>query len=214
MKTNENPEDDYQKRIEDYGPEAEKKIEDFAAKANDNYQERIEDLSEKEEALMYDNGPESPEERHANGAVKGVAWLFGIVAVFAVAILLTWLIGGRAPINDRSADRQTYAYSQKAATIKAQPATSAEKANAKFMAALAPAKGAKSNAVSASAGKTSTATSGSASSSASMSKADMDRIEIEAREVIHGDFGNNPGRKAKLGADYAAVQARVNQILH
>lgn len=28
MKTNENPDDDYQKRIEDYGPEAEKEIEE------------------------------------------------------------------------------------------------------------------------------------------------------------------------------------------
>lgn len=211
MKTNENPDEDYQKRIVDYGPETEKEIEDYGTKARGDYQDQIEDLSAKEEALMYDNGPDSPEERHANGAVKGVAWLFGIVAVFAVAILLTWIIGGRAPINDRGADRQTYSYSQKAATIKAQPGTSAEKANAKFMASLAATKGAKSSAASASSAK---ASASGASASGTMSKADMDRIEREAREVIHGDFGDNPGRKAKLGADYAAVQARVNQILH
>lgn len=47
-----------------------------------------------------------------------------------------------------------------------------------------------------------------------MSKADMDRIEKEALEVIHGDYGNNPGRAQKLGADYQLVQARVNQLLH
>lgn len=41
-----------------------------------------------------------------------------------------------------------------------------------------------------------------------------DRIEREAREVIHGDYGNNPMRHDRLGADYDAVQARVNQILH
>ncbi|MDE6543341.1 MAG: hypothetical protein K2K76_05185, partial [Muribaculaceae bacterium] len=52
------------------------------------------------------------------------------------------------------------------------------------------------------------------SSAAAMSKTDMDRIEKEALEVIHGDYGNNPGRAAKLGADYALVQARVNQLLH
>lgn len=41
-----------------------------------------------------------------------------------------------------------------------------------------------------------------------------DRIEREARGVIHGDYGNNPMRHDMLGADYDAVQARVNQILH
>ena len=53
-----------------------------------------------------------------------------------------------------------------------------------------------------------------AASAPEMSKADMDRIEREAREVIHGDYGNNPSRAQKLGADYELVQARVNQILH
>lgn len=47
-----------------------------------------------------------------------------------------------------------------------------------------------------------------------MSKAYQDRIEKEALEVIHGDYGNNPTRAEKLGPDYAAVQARVNQLLH
>ena len=213
MKTNENPEDDYQKRIEDYGPDYQKEIEDLSAK-EDHYQERIEDLSEKEEALVYDNGPDAPAERHSNEAVKGVAWLFGIVAVFAVAILLTWIVGRHSPINDRSAERQTYALSQKS-TLKVQPGTSAEKANVKFMAVLHPTKGAKGAKSSASPAKSDAKASASAgSSSAAVSQADQDRIEREAREVIHGDFGDNPGRKAKLGADYAAVQARVNQILH
>lgn len=39
-------------------------------------------------------------------------------------------------------------------------------------------------------------------------------IEKEALEVIHDDYGNNPGRAQKLGADYQLVQARVNQLLH
>ena len=42
--------------------------------------------------------------------------------------------------------------------------------------------------------------------------ADDDRIEREARQVIHGALAH-PRPKAKLGADYAAVQARVNQLL-
>lgn len=40
-----------------------------------------------------------------------------------------------------------------------------------------------------------------------------DRIEREAREVISGHYGNDPSRRAALGADYAAVQARVNELL-
>ena len=41
-------------------------------------------------------------------------------------------------------------------------------------------------------------------------------IDDMAREVIRGNWGNNPDRKAKLtaaGHDYAAIQARVNQML-
>ncbi len=49
--------------------------------------------------------------------------------------------------------------------------------------------------------------------SAKVSESDQARIEREAMEVIHGDYGDNPVRQAKLGKDYAAVQARVNEIL-
>lgn len=199
MKTNESPDGFNQKEIED-----------LSAK-EDRYQERIEDLSNKDEALRSDNSPDAPNERHSSKAVKGVAWLFGIVAVFAVAILLTWIVGRHSPINYRSAERQTYAMSQKS-TLKVQPGTSAEKANAKFIAVLKPAKDAKSSAANAKA--VAKASAAASSSLTAVSQADMDRIERVAREVIHGDFGDNPGRKAKLGADYAAVQARVNQILH
>ncbi len=38
-------------------------------------------------------------------------------------------------------------------------------------------------------------------------------IEILAQRVIRGDFGNGEARKRALGSNYAAVQARVNQIL-
>lgn len=43
------------------------------------------DISEMEEAEMFDNGPSSPDERMSNNAVKGGAWLLGIVGV------LRWL---------------------------------------------------------------------------------------------------------------------------
>jgi hypothetical protein len=41
-------------------------------------------------------------------------------------------------------------------------------------------------------------------------------IDEMAKEVIRGNWGNNPDRKAKLtaaGYDYAAIQARVNEML-
>ena len=38
-------------------------------------------------------------------------------------------------------------------------------------------------------------------------------IEGLARAVIRGDYGNGADRRARLGANYDAVQARVNQIL-
>lgn len=38
-------------------------------------------------------------------------------------------------------------------------------------------------------------------------------IEALARAVIRGEYGNGGVRKRMLGANYAAVQARVNQIL-
>ena len=38
-------------------------------------------------------------------------------------------------------------------------------------------------------------------------------IEALARAVIRGDYGNGKDRKRRLGANYAAVQARVNAIL-
>ncbi|XCB31063.1 hypothetical protein RQN30_10755 [Arcanobacterium hippocoleae] len=39
-------------------------------------------------------------------------------------------------------------------------------------------------------------------------------VEQAARAVIAGKYGNGEQRKAVLGANYAAVQARVNQILN
>ena len=38
-------------------------------------------------------------------------------------------------------------------------------------------------------------------------------IDALARAVIRGDYGNGPTRKARLGAMYGPVQARVNEIL-
>ena len=51
---------------------------------------------------------------------------------------------------------------------------------------------------------------GSGGSSGGSSAADMDSL---ARAVIRGDYGNGEERKRRLGANYAVVQARVNELL-
>lgn len=38
-------------------------------------------------------------------------------------------------------------------------------------------------------------------------------IEEEAQKVIKGVYGNNPERRQKLGADYKAIQRRVNELM-
>ena len=38
-------------------------------------------------------------------------------------------------------------------------------------------------------------------------------VEAEALKTIRGDYGNNPDRRQRLGQNYAAVQARVNELM-
>lgn len=38
-------------------------------------------------------------------------------------------------------------------------------------------------------------------------------VDALARAVIRGDYGNGEERKRRLGANYAAVQRRVNEML-
>lgn len=184
------------------------KVGDTSQPLNNDYLN--ENLTPEQEAVMFDNGQDSPKERMSDGAVKGGAWLLGIVAVFAVCLLITWVIDmNHAPFSSfasrsvvpRSTDIRTPAMASTQ-----QPAT-------QLMAIVIPVAAPSLN-TQAATPTAQTVVKPIATSPASMSKADQDRINREALEVIHGDFGNNPGRKAKLGADYAAVQARVNQLLH
>lgn len=181
-------------------------------KSTDNYSKK--EVTPAEEAVMFDNGPDKPDDRLANEAVKGSAWLLGIVGVFAICLLIAWAVDLHhspfSSVSSRSIPRQTATISPSnyvvpnptanaphvvtilmpvsAPSIKtAAPAPSVQK-NIKLIKANSPAN--------------------------LVSKSDQARIEREALEVIHGDFGNNPGRKEKLGADYAAVQAKVNELLH
>ena len=177
---------------------------DPSPKSKDYYEENITPM---EEAEVFGNGPETPERRMADGAVKGAAWLGGIFAVFAVAILIAALFGLNPKASKSPASSRTSAQTAYLSASKSEPKVVAIKSvyivkeNAGDFADKA-----KSAATSAIAAQGSDAT--------GMTKADMDRIEREAREVIHGDYGNNPGRAAKLGSDYSLVQARVNQLLH
>ena len=198
-------------------------------------------LTATEEAELFNNGPESHAERVSDRAVKGVAWLGGIFAVFAVALLLAWIFNLDHSPSDSLSSRAT---AQRAVVASPNTQVNQFAANGKANSNLAPnvtfgkiivigqnfgsnlksAASTVSNKVSAAAGKVGSLVSNApgtiakvgddAAAKVAASKTDMDRIEREAREVIHGDYGDNPGRAAKLGADYAAVQARVNQILH
>lgn len=38
-------------------------------------------------------------------------------------------------------------------------------------------------------------------------------VDALARAVIRGDYGNGDERRRRLGANYAAVQRRVNEML-
>lgn len=172
------------------------------------YQESI-DLSNENEILFNERNQEALEEKRANEAVKGAAWLLGIVAVFALAILITWIIGSQSPFLDRSIEREAAVWNN-TKPLKAQISKSASNANAQFIAHITSGNNSNTNIVT----SKNVQPSVSEATANAVSSADIDRIEREAREVIHGDYGVNPGRKAKLGADYAAVQARVNELLH
>lgn len=133
---------------------------------------------------------ESKIERESNSVVKGAGWLLGIVAVFALVIITVWLIG----LGDKS-------YSNGSDRI----ISAIEKSYS-----VNPPKTISTDTIVPAAKPTTIVAQGITKSTSAV---DMSRIDREAREVIHGDFGNNPLRKQKLGADYALVQARVNELL-
>lgn len=185
----------------------------------------LRDISDNEEAQLFDNGPDAPSERLSNGAVKGSAWLLGIVGVFAVALLVAWLIGMHdSPLSSRSDARQLAALSSGQAPLNPALSSRCVQSPGQFVAILVPSGSVKASGETRqkaekgyeNSGKVESNASSASSTGggASAASADEDRIEKEAREVIQGDFGDNPGRKLKLGGDYAAVQARVNEILH
>ena len=182
------------------------------------------------QAEMFDNGPETEGERLGDRAMKGAAWLAGIVGLFALAVVIAAAFD-LSPTPSPANPTHARTAMQKAYISAPASAGNAAAANSNFAASqaqfgsqpvvlksitvigLEPSNPANA-AAKISAAPAKLASKASAPSATQMSKADMDRIEREALEVIHGDYGNNPGRAQKLGADYQLVQARVNQLLH
>ncbi len=190
------------------------------------------------EAEMFDNGPETEGERLGEHAMKGAAWLAGIVGLFALAIVIAAAFDLSPTPSPAKPQSPKYATQQNAYisspnssnagayVYNGKYANTFEKFNSqplvlKSITVIAPepAKAAAPKAMAKATPKAAVAPATPAvaptkAAAPTMSKADMDRIEKEALEVIHGDYGNNPGRAHKLGADYDLVQARVNQLLH
>ncbi|MBD5301574.1 MAG: hypothetical protein HDS16_01020 [Bacteroides sp.] len=201
---------------------------------NIHEQEYLENgFSPTEQAMKYDVGPESRAERMSNGAVKGMAWLLGIVGVFALAILIAWMCNiNKSPLDSYMASSEmalknpTATKPVAANQFKVGALTSsgtamntitAQKTTATAATSLQTAATNATEVVSPAAQTSQTANVEATTvntQNVELSATDKDRIEQEALEVIHGDFGNNPMRAKKLGADYALVQARVNQLLH
>lgn len=175
-----------------------------------NERKEIPDYSarELEEVEMEETVADSIENNEKR-STKGLGWLIGIAAVFAICIMVVGLLShDGSPLASRNGDRlaSVAPAREQGETVKLHYVS--EGAETVDAATQQTAPAAKQRMASA------TTTAAQASASAASGSAYDDRIEREAREVIHGDFGNNPDRKAALGADYAAVQERVNEILH
>ena len=164
----------------------------------------------------------SSQDQIRHKGVKGVAWLLGILGIFGVCLLFAWLVSKdnypMASHGDRFALVQKYApekldFSKYATSIRQQKVN--PNALVAFVYYKKPGKVVIPDvSIETKAPKPSAAALASVPASASKGAAYEDRIEREAREVLHGDFGNNPERMKALGADYAAVQQRVNSILN
>ncbi len=209
-----------QKEIPDYAAEDSAHV---ASEADYNADQIADSL---QEAEMEENVADSLEHRERK-VTKGLAWLIGIAAVFAICMMVTGLVSREDPLlSSRSDSRQAAVESASkggkvaeagflyvSRGVKGAAAKAGDMAS-KAGAAVAGAARQGVAAAGAAVNKLAKSASGNLSDATAKGKAYSDRIEEEAREVIRGEFGNNPSRKAALGADYAAVQARVNQILN
>ena len=158
------------------------------------------------EAEMFDNGPDTEGERLGDHAMKGAAWLAGIVGLFALAIVIAAAFdlsptpSPAKPMHARTAMQQAYISTPGSASTAAAAYGNYLPDQAKFSTrpvilksitgfGLEPSNPADASAKVAAApaklaDKANVAKS-QADAPTSMSKADIDRIEKEALEVIH-----------------------------
>lgn len=202
---------DDEKLIPDYGEVVENDTETIAGQFDDSTDDEI-SSTDSVESLFDTSGDdadaETVEEAIEDSGIpsrRGAAFLAGIVGVFGLCVLFAWLVGkhGDGFGNIPSPVAQTVKGIKNVKT----PFRSTED----FVSHLALVTVVQPSAEAVAPEATATASPKSGNASAGIVS---DRIQQEALEVIHGDYGNNPGRAARLGADYAAVQQRVNQILH
>lgn len=198
---------DDEKLIPDYGEVVENDTETVAAQSDDLSDEEV--FADDPVESLFDTVPsgnsemETVEEAINDSGIpskRGAAFLAGIVGVFGLCVLFAWLVG-------RHGDGFGNIPSPVAQTVKSiKSVKSPFQSTDEFVSHLA--------LVAMPASTKTPAAKAAASAKPDASASISDRIEKEALEVIHGDYGNNPGRANRLGADYDAVQQRVNQILH
>lgn len=204
------PAEDEELLLPDLGEDVSNKIEETAA----------DDADTAPSAIASDYVNDADELKDAPQRTKGAAFYVGIVAVLGLCVLFAWLLAKENPLVSNRDSGAAYSSVKVTDGTMANPSLDNERFS--FTSAQSSAAGAQPVAVKkevkvvkpAAASTSGIASAAAVQTTAKSGSAYDDRIEREAREVIHGDFGDNPGRRKALGADYAAVQARVNEILH
>lgn len=185
-----------------------------ADKAIDEVQGRIEQGPVQEQLAehseVYDDMEEYEAADHlvdeSKKAAKNRAWMWAVVVLAlivgaALFILMVPEVGGS---DDTATDN--------VANVVKTDGTEAVEAAETVVESVAVVPGT-SGTNTATSGKTAAATVGKTTASETGTPTSAE-IESEARQVIHGDFGNGAQRRAALGSHYAAVQHRVNELMH
>ena len=161
---------------------------------NPESEKSFENINEKDELLLFGNKPERPAERRSNEAVKGAAWLLGIVAIFAVAILFAWIVGSHTSRFKTGEPTGSFTHRRKVERLQKPGIYSRSIHGGAY-----PCRYNKTAPTAAASGRNVTKAT-SESKTSSLSAADEDRIEREAREVIHGDFRRQSRTQSKTGS--------------
>lgn len=143
-------------------------------------------------------------------------WALVILAVLVLAALAYWLMpaGGNADssqtiVPDSVSAASTDSTADKASTdsvVKDTAATSVQQSEPDVQKEV-------QESVPSGQPKASPEAKSQSESEPSVSDAPTGSIDEQARQVIKGTYGNNPVRRYKLGADYHAIQKRVNELM-